>query len=474
MPKGAGFISPWLEGTHGTKLKNGNALAASCADCHGSHTVNRASDLQSPVSRLNTPTTCGRCHVDIANQYKQSVHGTLAFSGRTDTPVCQDCHAEHPNVAKAKHATGPAYAASPALSCAGCHPPAKVVIKVAVNPAFFTAANPGYHGFSAQKDSLFVTRCSSCHGAHDIRPKSDSASAVNPANIPGNCGACHPEAATRFAGVKIHTAADLRHSVAPPPSWLKPLYLFLIIVFVGWRFLINLIDGIRRSIRRRADEKSYGTGTYLRMTFFERLEHWLVLLSFLVLVKTGLAIHFPQSFLVIKITELLPFWPSLLAPAHHIASGFLVLAVLLHLINIVFTTRGRGFLKDMLPKGRDIADAFHHWKYCFGLAKEPPLYGRFSYFEKSTYWFIAGGVVILIASGVIMAFFAQSHKHLYEVAKTVHYYQTMLSTLSLLVGHMYFVVFNPDIYPVNRSLVSGTLTEEEMTHLHPLELEERS
>jgi hypothetical protein len=38
--------------------------------------------------------------------------------------------------------------------------------------------------------------------------------------------------------------------------------------------------------------------------------------------------------------------------------------------------------------------------------------------------------------------------------------------------HFYFIMFNPDIYPINLAFWKGTLTEEEMEEEHPRELEE--
>ena len=43
--------------------------------------------------------------------------------------------------------------------------------------------------------------------------------------------------------------------------------------------------------------------------------------------------------------------------------------------------------------------------------------------------------------------------------------------LAILVWHFYFVIFNPDAYPMNMSWLNGRLTEREMEEEHPLELE---
>jgi hypothetical protein len=60
----------------------------------------------------------------------------------------------------------------------------------------------------------------------------------------------------------------------------------------------------------------------------------------------------------------------------------------------------------------------------------------------------------------------------WDVAREVHYYEAWLATLSIIVWHFYFVIFNPDIYPINLAFWKGTLTEEEMEEEHPKELEE--
>jgi len=54
----------------------------------------------------------------------------------------------------------------------------------------------------------------------------------------------------------------------------------------------------------------------------------------------------------------------------------------------------------------------------------------------------------------------------------VHFYEAVLATLAILVWHLYFVIFNPDVYPMNMAWFTGTISEVEMEEEHPLELEE--
>ena len=42
-----------------------------------------------------------------------------------------------------------------------------------------------------------------------------------------------------------------------------------------------------------------------------------------------------------------------------------------------------------------------------------------------------------------------------DAATAVHYYEAILATLSILIWHMYTVVFDPEVYPMDRSWITG-------------------
>jgi hypothetical protein len=59
----------------------------------------------------------------------------------------------------------------------------------------------------------------------------------------------------------------------------------------------------------------------------------------------------------------------------------------------------------------------------------------------------------------------------FDISRTIHFYEAILATLAILVWHFYFVIFNPDVYPMNFSWLTGRMSEREMLEEHPLELE---
>ena len=107
--------------------------------------------------------------------------------------------------------------------------------------------------------------------------------------------------------------------------------------------------------------------------------------------------------------------------------------------------------------------------------RSEPRFERFSYIEKSEYWALVWGTILMGATGAILwfdnTFIGLLTKLGWDVARTVHYYEAWLATLAIIVWHLYFVIFNPDVYPMNLAWWKGTLTEREMLEEHPLELE---
>ena len=113
--------------------------------------------------------------------------------------------------------------------------------------------------------------------------------------------------------------------------------------------------------------------------------------------------------------------------------------------------------------------------YLIGLREEKPRFARFSYIEKAEYWALMWGSVVMGATGIILwfdnTFLGLLTKLGWDVARTVHYYEAWLAALAIAVWHFYWVIFNPDVYPINTAFWTGVLTEEEMVEDHPLELE---
>lgn len=111
---------------HGRALAAGNAAAASCSDCHSSHSIFPGRDPRSKTNHWKIPATCGACHSQIAGVYGQSVHGAAVARGAPDAPVCTDCHGEHTILSPADPESPVSAARVSIATCGRCHGDARI------------------------------------------------------------------------------------------------------------------------------------------------------------------------------------------------------------------------------------------------------------------------------------------------------------------------------------------------------------
>jgi cytochrome b subunit of formate dehydrogenase len=477
----AGFIAAYENSVHGKLLIIGNSKVANCVSCHSAHSVKPGSDPTSTVNRFNIPNTCSQCHSQIVEEYKQSVHGVdVLKKGSLDAPVCTNCHGEH-NILMHNDPNSPtAYANLSAQVCSPCHTSVKLSAKYGLNPNRETTFKSSYHGMALEGGSTIVANCASCHGVHNIRSPNDPASSVYKDNLAKTCGKCHPGANENFAVGKIHVAVSNEKS-DPVLYWIASIYIAMIFSVIGGMLIHNLLDFIKKSRIKKLRQmgmlqiENHGHALYLRMNVSERIQHILLTLSFITLVVTGFMLHFPDSWWVTHIRELSENAFAYRSILHRIAAVILITTSLYHVYYIAFTERGRQLVKDLFPKRQDLFDALGVAKFNLGLSKVKPRLDRFSYIEKAEYWALVWGTIVMSFTGLIMwfdnTFIGLFTKLGFDIARTIHYYEAWMAFLAIVVWHFYFVIFNPEIYPMNTSWITGKISEEEMSEEHPLELD---
>jgi predicted CXXCH cytochrome family protein len=475
----AGFIKGYEASVHGQALSAGKADAANCVSCHGSHDMQRGSDATSFVNRLNVSKTCGSCHTSIASHYNASVHGVEVAKGNDDSPTCTSCHGEHNILGKASPDSRVAPLNVSAQVCQPCHESVQLSAKYGLRSDRFKTFTDSYHGLAGRGGALNVANCASCHSAHDIRPSSDTASSIHKSKLAVTCGKCHAGASEKFAEGSVHIT--LTEEEEPILYWVAMAYILMIVTIIGGMLVHNLLDFIKKSrhqlmVRRGLIEAEHGGHTlYLRMSLNERLQHATLVVSFITLVITGFALKFPEAWWVAPLHRNFPGVFDLRSLVHRIAGVVMVLGSLYHIYYLAFVPRGRQLLKDLLPVPQDLRDVIGMIRYNLNWSTVRPKFGRFSYIEKSEYWALVWGTILMGATGVILwfdnTFMNVLTKLGWDIARTVHYYEAWLATLAIIVWHFYFVIFNPDIYPINLAFWKGTLTEREMLDEHPLELE---
>jgi hypothetical protein len=156
-------LSKYWTSIHGQRLLEANdTRVAICIDCHGSHTVKKASDPTADVYPLNVPATCSKCHSDAdlmepygipTDQYatyEQSVHGqALIVDQDIRAPSCTSCHGSH--------SAKPPRSSEVVDVCGKCHTATQELYLESRHAELETAA----------------PKCWTCHGTHDVEQPSE-------------------------------------------------------------------------------------------------------------------------------------------------------------------------------------------------------------------------------------------------------------------------------------------------------------
>jgi cytochrome b subunit of formate dehydrogenase len=158
----------------------------SCADCHG--------DIKElPHAARLRKVDCSGCHSEVAATYSKSRHVvTLGRKPVVNGPSCVDCHGAH-EVPRHTLSTSPVYYRNIAATCARCHANRDALAQrnVGIPEATRMYDDSVHNKAIVQKGLNKSATCSDCHGAHDMRERSDPASSINKRNLPATCGKCH-------------------------------------------------------------------------------------------------------------------------------------------------------------------------------------------------------------------------------------------------------------------------------------------
>jgi cytochrome b subunit of formate dehydrogenase len=462
------------ESVHGLAVAGGSQKAAVCSDCHGSHDIRAAGDSQSSIFKANVPQTCAKCHETQKSEFMASIHGQAIARGNMHAPACTDCHGIHTIKRHTDPNSSVAGANLARITCAQCHESVKLSAEFGVPGRRTSTYMASYHGMATQMGSAVAANCASCHGVHNILPSSDPKSTINSANLMKTCGQCHPGANENFAKGKVHVdspqAADIGSKAV---RFVRKFYLMMIFATIGGMLVHNLLIVRKKLAFRREGHAHVGGGprVVVRMNKRQRIQHLLLLSSFFMLVFTGFALKYPTSWLAwVFINETVRSW------IHRGAGVVLIGASLYHVYYIASCKEGRKLFMDMLPTWKDAIDLRDFMLYyVFGRDDNRPQFGRFGYAEKMEYLALVWGTIVMAVTGLMLWFKVYVGnlvpRWFIDVATTVHFYEAILATLSIIVWHFYQVIFDPDVYPINWAWYDGKVSLEHYREEHPLDFE---
>lgn len=468
------------------ELQDIHVDSVACTRCHGEHDIRPVPDPATHGIDVGLARRCSQCHASEARSYWRDLHGTTAArQARAEAPparaaaTCVSCHGVH----GIRHANDPAWRREVVDNCSTCHPP------------YGRSFRDSYHGQATTVGSRAAAKCADCHTPHDIRRASDPLSSVAPANRLTTCRKCHTEASGRFAGYLPHANP---HDRAANPL-LFYVWLFMSSVLFGtmvvwgahavvW-FARNWIERRRRLSAVLAhggtvpmDSALRGGPPYVwRFNVVFRIVHALIVVTFFLLVTTGLPLRFSCAAWAPGLMSLLG-GAEVAGRIHRYTGlamfGYFVLYVAYMTGRLVRTDRKRDLLlgpNSILPRVQDVRDVAAMMKYFFRGGAHPR-FGRFSYMEKFDYFAEAWGVFAIGFTGLMLwfpEFFGRFFPGiLFNVAIIVHSWEAMIATAFIFTIHFFNVHLRPEKWPLDAVMFTGRASLAYLLEEHPLMAEE--
>jgi len=220
------------------------------------------------------------------------------------------------------------------------------------------------------------------------------------------------------------------------------------------------------------EEKKEEERMYPRLSLNIRVQHVILMVSTLILIITGLPIKFHES-----------AWANFFFNAigglqvgrilHRVGAVGLIGIALYHLLFLALSREGREIFRELLPRPKDVKDLWITLNYLLGRKREKAKFGKFTYIEKFDYWAVYWGMVVMVLSGLILWFLGTAlrifPKFVADIAKEAHSDEALLATLAIIIWHFYNAHLNPEKFPMNRSWLTGKISEKEMEKEHFLE-----
>lgn len=213
-----------------------------------------------------------------------------------------------------------------------------------------------------------------------------------------------------------------------------------------------------------------------RFTRSQRVQHFLLLVSFIILIITGLALKFHDSWLG-KLVITLEGGVIARGIFHRFAAVLLILVALYQFLYVVFTRYGHDEFLSILPRLKDFKDAYQSVIFALGFSFERPRIDKYAPQDKFQYWAVVAGSLLMIITGLVLWYQTQAMlvlpKWAIDITRVVHSYEGVIIAMVILLWHLYIVHLNPQRFPMSRLWIDGKISLEELKTEHALEYQRK-
>ena len=213
--------------------------------------------------------------------------------------------------------------------------------------------------------------------------------------------------------------------------------------------------------------------TFRRFSASRIIEHWVHMATFSVLVATGLS----QKFYTLDLAR----WIILhmggidnVRIVHRYAGILFSFAVAAHVLSAIVGLVVKKWQPSMVITKNDFVNAVHNIRYYLGNEPYPAAGGKYSYTQKFEYWGILTGGFLMILTGAVLwkplLITSFISGEIIPAAKVLHTNEALVVFLIIALWHVYNAVFSPEVFPLNMSIFSGSISRDRMIHEHIREL----
>jgi len=216
---------------------------------------------------------------------------------------------------------------------------------------------------------------------------------------------------------------------------------------------------------------------YFRFTLGQRYLHGLVIVTFLGLAATGMALRFSEREWAKQMADAIGGFTAVLS-LHKLCAVLVTAGFLYHIAEILY----RAIVKkepglfwgpnSMTPQPKDILDLYKMVRWFFWMGPQPE-FDHFAYWEKFDYWAVFWGMAIIGVSGYMMwfgPFFARwVPGYVLNIALLIHGEEALLAVWFIFIIHFFNSHFRPEKFPLDPVIFTGRLTAAEYQHERPLD-----
>ncbi len=432
---------------------------------------------------------CTLCHED--DGYSESIHGKAVLAGNRDSAVCSDCHELHktPILSGEEPERVEFRRLFHTEICQKCHANKELMKRNEVLLIASETYEESYHGKVEYLGyPTLVAGCADCHGFHSILHPDNPRSTISNERLVETCGKCHTRANANFVQWFAH-ADHYDQENYPVLYWTFVLMTSLLVAVFGV-FWLECFLWWQKSYRET--RKMWAAGEYLphyveksgeiyqRFDAFDIAIHFIMMISFMLLVLTGLPLKFSHAAWAKGLVHLFGGVSNagLIHRICAIVTFAYFAAIQINVLYFVFFKKDlkggplrRLFGPDSLaPRWQDVKDIIGMIKWYFGKGPKPR-FDRWTYWEKFDFLAVYWGMFAIGLTGLMLWFPDFFSIFLpgwvFNVALIIHSDEALLASGFIFTVHFFHTHFRPEKFPMDVGIFTGRFPKVEFIEDRP-------